>query len=76
MPEIPKVSEHPTLRVWPDAGLLLGYRSKTAAYRAVRSGHIPVVQLSERRWVVPTAALRTMLGLPLEEAGHDARDEA
>ena len=66
MPAIPVVSEHPTVPVWPDAGRLLGYKSKSAAYRAAAGGFIPTVQLSERRVAVPTAALRTMLGLPIE----------
>lgn len=71
---IPSTSDQATMTIWPEAGQALGYRSKSAAYRAARAGHIPTVQLSERRWVVPTAALRTMLGLPLDEAGHSARD--
>lgn len=75
MSTIPYPSEQPTVPIWPDAAAALGIRSKSAAYRAARLGSIPTVQLSERRWVVPTAALRTMLGLPLE-AGHSARDSA
>jgi len=30
--------------VWPDAGKALGYRTRSAAYRGVRRGHIPVVR--------------------------------
>lgn len=63
---VPLVSERTTVPIWPDAGRLLGIESKSAAYRAAKAGFIPTVQLGERRWVVPTAALRTMLGLPIE----------
>lgn len=63
---LPFSSERPTLPIWPDAGKALGYNSKSAAYRSAKAGHIPTVQLSERHWVVPTAALRTLLGLPIE----------
>lgn len=51
--------ETPTLPI-PDAGLYLGL-DRNAAYRAAKSGHLPTVQISERRWVVPTAALLRML---------------
>ena len=75
MATVPYPSEKPTVPIWPDAAAALGIRSKSAAYRAARLGTIPTVQLSERRWVVPTAALRAMLGLPIEE-GSPARDSA
>ncbi len=52
--------------IWPDAADALGITSKASAYRAAKSGFIPTVRIGERRWVVPTAALRTMLGLPVE----------
>ena len=71
---IPTVSESPTLPVWttdpaePCGGRLLGLKSKGAAYRAVKSGHLPTVHVSERRVMVPTAALLTMLGLPVDGA--------
>ena len=68
MPEIPTVhiptvEESPTVEVWPLAGRALGYRSRSATYRAVKSGHIPVVALNDRKLRVPTAALRRMLSL-------------
>lgn len=61
---IPAVAEQPALSI-PDAGRPLGL-NREAAYRAAKDGHLPTVQISERRWVVPTASLRTMLGLPID----------
>ena len=68
MSTIPLVSERATVPVWPDAGQLLGYTSKSAAYRAAANGFSPTVKLSPRRIMVPTAALRAMLSLPLDGA--------
>ena len=66
---IPLSTERPVLDI-PEAGAYLGL-SRIASYRAAKDGHLPTVQISERRWKVPTAALRTMLGLPVDggEAG-------
>lgn len=63
---VPFPSERPTMPIWPDAASALGITSKAGAYRAAKSGYMPTVRIGERRWVVPTAALRTMLGLPVE----------
>ena len=52
--------------IWPDAGRILGYTNRNSAYRAAQSGYLPTVRISARRLVVPTAALRQMLGLPAE----------
>jgi hypothetical protein len=46
----------------PVAGALLGL-DRAAAYRAAKRGFLPTVQVSERRWVVPTARLLELLGL-------------
>ena len=54
----------PTLDI-PEAGAYLGL-NRIASYRAAKAGHLPTVQISERRFKVPTAALRTMLGLPID----------
>lgn len=51
----------PTVSI-PAGGALLGL-DRNAAYRAARQGYLPTVQVSERRWVVPTAALLKMLGM-------------
>ena len=53
---------HPTLTV-EQAGQVLGL-GRSSAYEAARLGRLPTLRLSERRVVVPTAALRLMLGLP------------
>ena len=62
----PSVAEAPTLDIWPTAGRLIGCKSKAAAHRAARAGGLPTVQISERRWRVPNAALRQLLGLPID----------
>ena len=60
-PRIPlDPSETPTLSI-PEAGSYFGL-DRNAAYRAAKKGYLPTVQVSERRWVVPTAALLGMLG--------------
>lgn len=63
--QIPTVSldplTRPTLPI-PEAGQYFGL-DRNAAYRAARQGYLPTVQVSERRWVVPTAALLKMLGM-------------
>lgn len=46
----------------PSAGRVLGL-SRNKAYDAAKSGEIPTLKFG-RRLVVPTAALRSMLGLP------------
>jgi len=63
---MPNPASTPTLPIWPDAGKLLGYQSKSAAYRAAKGGYMPTVRVSERSWVVPTATLMAMLGFSEE----------
>lgn len=58
---LPDPATRPVLDI-PEAGAYLGL-SRLQAYRAAKSGLLPTVQISERRWKVPTAALRKMLGL-------------
>ncbi len=60
-PLLPFPEEQPTLRLWPEAGTILGL-SRSSTYAAVQRGEIPVLRFG-RRIVVPTAALRKMLGL-------------
>jgi excisionase family DNA binding protein len=64
-PHVPASWDRPTLTI-AEAGRYLGL-SRTAAYRAATSGHIPTIRTSEHRFVVPTAAFRTLLGLPPED---------
>lgn len=61
LPPIPSPLERPTLDI-PEAGAYLGL-NRVASYRAAKDGRLPTVQISERRWKVPTAALRVLLGL-------------
>ncbi len=69
-PFLPNPSKKPTLTV-PEAGALFGL-GKDQAYRAVKSGAIPSIRLSERRLVVPTARVLHMLGLDQSRDSSDA----
>lgn len=60
---VPSAAEQPTTRI-EDAARVLGI-SRTSAYAAVRRGEIPAIRIGHRI-VVPTAALRRMLGLDPE----------
>jgi hypothetical protein len=55
------LDEHATVPVWPQAGKALGL-TKSGAYQAAHSGELPVIRFG-RLLKVPTAKLRTMLGL-------------
>lgn len=68
---VPDPREQPVLSV-EEAGRLLGL-GRSAAYEAVRRGEIPSLRLGRRR-VVPTASLRRLLALDVDEApgGTDA----
>lgn len=57
---LPSPEDQPTISV-EEAGEALGV-SRSAAYLGVRSGEIPSIRIG-RRIVVPTAALRKLLGL-------------
>lgn len=57
---LPTPQERPTITV-EEAGEALGI-SRSSAYAAAKSGAIPTLRIG-RRWVVPTAALRQLLGL-------------
>lgn len=57
---IPEAAEQPTVTV-EEAGQALGI-SRASAYEGVRSGAIPSIKIG-RRIVVPTAALRRLVGL-------------
>ncbi len=48
------------LKIWPEAGQLLGFRSRSAAYEAARRGQIPTLRLGARL-VVPVPALLKLL---------------
>jgi hypothetical protein len=58
---VPDPEDRPTLPVWPDVGHFLGL-SKVSTYDAVARGEIPTIRIG-RRLLVPTAALRRLLGL-------------
>lgn len=60
MTTLSEVSHLATIRVWPDAGQLLGL-SKAAAYRAAETGELPTLRMG-RRLLVPVPRLLAMLG--------------
>lgn len=44
------------VNLWPDAGMALGFRSRTATYRAAAAGHIEVTRFGKlqrvsKRWL-------------------------
>ncbi len=57
---VPDPLERPVLEVWPETGRILGL-SRASTYAGVASGDIPAIRVG-RRWLVPTAALRKLLG--------------
>lgn len=57
---IDELCEHTVVDV-ETGGRALGYRSKSAAYRAAARGDLPVLRLGERKLVVPVHALLRML---------------
>lgn len=76
MTVVPDPTEYPTLSIV-EGGSLLGYRSRAACYEGAKEfqrSHgtrgVPVIQMSEHRWRVPTASLLALLGLSA------SRDEA
>ncbi|MDP9476254.1 MAG: helix-turn-helix domain-containing protein [Actinomycetota bacterium] len=66
---IPRPEEQPVMSV-EEAGRELGL-GRSASYEAVRRGEIPSLRLGKRR-VVPTAALRRLLGLDVDDAPVEA----
>lgn len=63
---LPLPEDRPTLTV-PEAGRLAFGLSRSASYDAAANGHIPTLRLG-RKVVVPTAALRRLLGIDSTEA--------
>jgi excisionase family DNA binding protein len=66
MTQLPDPTSRPTVSV-DDAAAILGV-ARVTAYEAVHAGQIPSIRVG-RRILVPTAALRRLLGLdePTEE---------
>jgi len=60
---VPDATERPTLTV-DETGEVMGI-SRNSAYKAVRDGTIPSIRIGNRI-LVPTAALRRMLGFTPE----------
>ena len=58
---LPDPEQQPTVPLWPTAGQALGI-GRSSAYNGARSGEIPTIRVGDR-YLVPTAALRKMLGL-------------
>lgn len=53
------------MTLWPETGKLLGL-GRSAVYDAARRGEIPTLRFGSRL-VVPTAALRRMLAIDVDE---------
>lgn len=51
MPTIDKPIEVLFVPLWPDAGVALGYKSRTATYRAADLGHIEVTRFRKLKRV-------------------------
>lgn len=66
---LPSVTETPTIDI-PVAGALFKL-NRAGAYRAAKRGYLPIIKVSERRYKVPVAALREMLGLPVDGPAID-----
>lgn len=64
-PTVPDPREVPVIPLWPDTGQILGL-GRAATYASAKRGEIPTLPLSGKLRV-PTAALRRMLGLDLED---------
>lgn len=58
---LPDPEQQPTVPLWPTAGQALGI-GRSTAYNGARNGDIPTIRVGDR-YLVPTAALRKMLGL-------------
>jgi hypothetical protein len=63
--QLPYPDEAPVLKLWPDVGQALGL-GRTATFAAAQRGDFPwPIWKISNRLVVPTAAFRAALGLPL-----------
>ncbi len=63
---IPNPEDQPWLEV-PDAGRLAFGLGRSASYDAARRGDLPTIRVG-RKLIVPTAALRRILGLEVGDA--------
>lgn len=66
------VDEAPLTMSVPEAGRLIGLKSKDAAYAAARAGQIPVIKVG-KLLRVPTKALHRMLDQAGQKSGAAAR---
>jgi hypothetical protein len=69
---LPDPAKQPTLSI-PEGGALLGLKPRASfdaakQYRESGGAHgLPVIEIREHRWRVPTATLLARLGLPRDE---------
>lgn len=66
MTTTPTTQERPTVTI-DEAATILGI-SRMSAYAAAHAGELPIIRIG-RRMLVPTAALRRMLGLDVDVLG-------
>jgi hypothetical protein len=62
MAEMTSEIEPLLLPVWPDAGKMLGFRTRSATYDAVSKGQIPVVRFGRRMMVAKKTLERIAAG--------------
>ena len=65
---LPDPAEQPVMELWPEVGRDVLRLSRGLTYAAAAAGEIPTIRVG-RRHLVPTAALRRLLGVdpPLEQ---------
>ena len=59
---VPDPEVQPTLTLWPEVADILGLGRSAVCHEAAGRGELPVLRFG-KRMVVPTAALRKLLGL-------------
>ena len=67
---LPTAAERPTVPLWPMTGRAFGL-GRSATYAAAARGEIPVLRVGGRL-IVPTAAVRRMLQLDVDQSDPDA----
>jgi hypothetical protein len=56
-----RMTDEPLLvDLWPDAGMQLGFKSKSQTYAAAKAGFVPTIEVGRRRRKVATAVLKRL----------------
>jgi hypothetical protein len=70
---IPDPSKRPFMSLWPETGRMLGL-GRSSTFEAARRGEIPTVKFGARL-VVPTAALRRLAQIDVDDAPRSGVSE-